>query len=134
MEIEGLRKKFILDEEDVKARLEELVGKALKYCHVDTKGRIYFNKKNLSGTDKIKVAVAARGIASELDSNLSADVSIDELAQSTGLPESSVRARCTELAAQNYVESPKKGVFRVILARTDMLLDSIKEKSSGMEG
>lgn len=133
MDKELLRRKFILDEEEVKARLEELVHKALRHCRVDTIGRVHFEKKNLSGMDRVKIAISARGIASELDSNLSADMSIDELAQSTGLPESSVRARCTELAAQNFVESPQKGVFRVVFAKAETLLDSIKEMRSHAE-
>lgn len=129
MEKDELKRKFILDEKEVRARLEELVSKALKHCRVDGKGRVHFQNKKLSGKDKIKLALAARGIASELEPNLSADVTITELSQIAGLPENQVRARCTEFVAENYAESPKRGVFQAVFARIELLLDSIKGSS-----
>ena len=130
MGLEELKKKFILDETEVRGRLEELITKALNYCRVDSKGRIHFERKTLSGMERVKVALAARGIASELDSSFSAEMSIDELSRSTGLPENSVRARCAELAAHNYIEAPTKGVFKVVFAKVEELLDSIRNKST----
>lgn len=125
MDKEELRRKFILDEEELKTRLEMLVSKALQYCRVDNKGRIHFEKKALSGKDKIKLALAARAVASELDPNISSDITIGELAQSSGLPENQVRARCTEFVADNYAESPERGVFRAVFGKIEVILDSV---------
>ena len=124
---EELKRKFILNEEELKTRIETLVLKALKHCRVDSRGRIHFENKKLSGKDKVKIALVARAIASELESNISADVTISELAQSTGLPENQVRARCTEFVAENYVESPKRGAFRAVFGRIELMLDSVPQ-------
>ena len=128
MEKEELKRKFILDEEDLKLRIEVLVAKALKLCRVDNRGRIHFENKKLSGKDKVKVALAARAIASELDANISPDVTIRELAQYVGLPENQVRARCTEIVAEHYADSPARGVFRAVFGKIEMTLDSISQQ------
>ena len=128
MQRDELKRKFIIDENELKARLDTLVAKATRHCRIDNKGRVYFEKKKLTGKDKIKLALAARAIASELDSKFSPDITISELAQYVGLPENQVRARCTEIVAEHYADSPARGVFRAVFGKIEMTLDSISQQ------
>ena len=125
MEINELRRKFIIGEEELKEQLETLVTKTMKYCRLDNGGRVHFENKKLSTKDKLKVTFAARAVASQLDPGFSADQTAAELAQTTGIPIDQVRARCAELVAEHYVESPHRGVFRAIFGKIEGMLDSV---------
>lgn len=125
VDIEEAKHKFIIDDDELKTRLEALVSRALEYCRIDSKGRVHFENRKLSNKDKLKLALVARAIASELDPRFSGDVTIPELVESTGMPIAQVRARCSELVAEQYAESPSRGVFRVIFGKISQSLDSV---------
>lgn len=125
MSIEALKKKFIVDDDVLKNRLEEIATRALQLCVLDKKGNVHFNNSKLSPREKLRLTLAARAIASQLDEAISGEVSIAELAANSGLPENQVRARAAELAKEKFVTSPKKGTYAAVAHKVEALLDSV---------
>jgi hypothetical protein len=129
MSIEDLKKKFIVDDDVLKNRLEEIATKALQLCVLDKKGNVHFNNSKLSPREKLRLTLAARAIASQLDETLSGEVSVADLAANSGLPENQVRARAAELAKAKFVSSPKKRFFVAVPHKVEALLDSVVKSS-----
>lgn len=125
MSIEELRKKFIVDDDVLKNRLEEIATKALQLCVLDKKGNVHFNNSKLSPREKLRLTLAARAIASQLDETLRGEVSVADLAANSGLPENQVRARAAELTKARLISSPKKGFFAAVPHKVEALLDSV---------
>jgi len=132
MSIEDLKKKFIVDDDVLKNRLEEIATKALEHCVVDKKGNVHFNSSNLSAREKLSLILAARAIASQMDETIKSDVSMAELTLSSGLPEKQITARIAELAKDKLVASSKKGIYSAVPHKVEALLNSVKkaEKTS----
>jgi hypothetical protein len=125
MNIEELRRQFIMDGDAVKSRLEPLVTKALRHCKIDKAGQVLITNTQLSSKDQVLIVLAARGIASELDPSISADVTIAEIAKCTGLPTNQVRARGTDAIKGKWAEASKPGTYRAIPHRVETFLDSL---------
>jgi hypothetical protein len=125
MDLEELRKRFIIDEDAIKTRLEPLVGKALLHCKIDKGGQVLITDARLSSRDQLLLVLAARSIASVLDSSISADVTIAEIGEYTGLPANQIRARGTEAIKGKLAEASKRGTYRAIPHRIESFLDSI---------
>lgn len=126
MSLEDLRSKFIVDDDVLKVKLETLVNKALHHCVIDKKGNVHFNNAKLTTREKMKLTLAARAVAAQLDGKISPDVSVDELIASTGLPRDQVRARAAELVKARLARSEKTGVYTAIPHRVEDLIDSIE--------
>jgi len=127
MSIAELKKQFIVDEDVLKARLEPIVRKALTHCHLDKNGQVRITNAKLSGKEQVRLTLAARTIASQMDPSISADVGVDEIVRFTGLPSNQVRARGKDAVADKFAESPKRGVFRAMPHKIEGFLDSIQE-------
>ncbi len=67
MSLDELKKQFIVDEDALKVRLEPVVAKALKHCRIDKNGQVLITDSNLSSKDQVKLTLAARAIAAQLD-------------------------------------------------------------------
>jgi hypothetical protein len=52
MSIEELKKKFIVDDDALKNRLEPIATKALEHCVLDKKGNVHFNNPKLKPSGK----------------------------------------------------------------------------------
>ena len=132
MSIEDLKKKFIVDDDVLKNRLEEIATKALEHCVVDKKGNVHFNGSNLSAREKLSLILAARAIASQMDETIKSDVSMAELTLISGLPEKQITARIAELTKDKLVTSSKKGIYSAVPHKVEALLNSVKktEKTS----
>ena len=132
MSIEDLKKKFIVDDDVLKNRLEEIATKALEHCVVDKKGNVHFNSSNLSAREKLSLILAARAIASQMDETIKSDVSMAELTLISGLPEKQITARIAELTKDKLVTSSKKGIYSAVPHKVEALLNSVKktEKTS----
>ena len=126
-ELESLKSKFIVDDEAIASRLETLVSKALTHCVVDRRGRVHVNNDKLSTRDKLKLSLAARQLASRLDSNISAEMTVDDLIESTGLPRDQVRARMSEVVKERFAIAAEAGVFSAALHKVEAFLDSLKQ-------
>jgi hypothetical protein len=125
MSIEELKRKFLVDEDVVKARLENLLTKVLQHCVVDKKGRVHINDAKMSGPNKFKLALSARYLASQLDAAISGSVSSAEITDSTGLPAEQVAARAKDAIDKKFAESVGRGVYRAIPQKIDPFLDSL---------
>jgi hypothetical protein len=132
MSIEDLKKKFIVDDDVLKDRLEDIATKALEHCVVDKKGNVHFNSSNLSAREKLSLILAARAIASQMDETIKSDVSMAELTLNSGLPEKQITARIAELTKDKLVTSSKKGIYSAVPHKVEALLNSVKraEKTS----
>lgn len=130
MNIDDLKKKFIVDDDILKTRLETIVDKAVKHCIIDKKGNVHFNDSKLKSREKMKLTLAARALAAQMDDKISSNVTVDELVASTGLPKDQVRARAAELVKAKVAHSPKAGVYAALPHRVEALVDSIAVKKS----
>jgi len=129
MSIEDLKKKFIVDDDVLKNRLEEIATKALQLCVLDKRGNVHFNNSKLGPREKLRLTLAARAIASQLDESVSGEVSVAELAINSGLPKDQVYARAAELVKEKSATSPKKGFYRAVPHKVEALLDSVTKSS-----
>jgi len=125
MSLEELKSKFIVDDDVLKKRIEAIVGKALKHCVIDKKGNVHFNDPKLKTREKMKLTLAARALAAQMDEAISSEVSVDELIVSTGLPRDQVRARAAELVKAKVARSPRAGTYTAIPHRVEEIIDSI---------
>jgi len=130
MELEELKKKFLVDEGTLKANLEPILSKVLKHCVCDKKGQVHILGRGLSGRNQTMMILAARAIASQLDEKISARVSIEDLTAYTGLPRNQVRARCKELLDSRFAVSPERGSYQAVFHRIEAFLDSLSLESS----
>src|SRR6266705_2126664 len=131
MSIEELRKKFIVDEDAIKSKLEPLVTKALAHCQIDKNGHVLIYDSKLSGREQVMLVLAARLIASELDQNIPAEVSVGELEKDTGLPSNQIRARGNEVIKAKFALSPRAGVYKALPHKIEAFLDGISKDKSG---
>ena len=125
MSLADVKKQFIVDEDAFKERLEQVVGKALKYCRIDKNGQVLIADSSLSGKDQVKLTLAARALAAQLDDQIAADVTVVELCKYTGLPANQVRARGNDAIRDKFAESPEAGVYRAIPRKIEAFLDTI---------
>jgi hypothetical protein len=125
LNIEELRKQFIIDGDAVKARIEPLVAKALLHCKIDKTGQVLITNEKLSSRDQLMMVLAARTIAFELDESIPAEVTVAEIGRYTGLPPNQIRARGRDAIKAKLAEAPKPGVYRAIPHRLEGFLDSV---------
>lgn len=125
MSIEELKKKFIVTDDYLSSRLESLVVKALNHCVVTEKGVVHINKSSLSAKDKIKLALAARSLAAGLDINISAEMSVEELVNASGLPSNQVHARSKDLINERFAQSSGRGMYKANPHKIEPFLDSL---------
>jgi K+-transporting ATPase c subunit len=125
MELEELKKKFIVDDDVLKTRLEPVVTKALHHCVIDKTGQVHINNKALSSKQRVMLTMAARAVASQLDSNISPDVPITEIAKATGLPDNQIRARINDIVKEKFARSSQRGSYEANPHRVEAFLDSL---------
>lgn len=125
MSIEELRKAFIVEGDLLKARLEPIVTKALAHCRIDKNGHVEIKNAKLSGRDQVKLTLAARAIAAQMDPSISSDVTVPEITKSTGLPPNQVRARGKDAIVERFAESPRTGVYRAMPHKIEAFLDAL---------
>ena len=125
MDMEALRKKFIVDESELKKDLERVVNRAIQYCFVDESGRVHVKAMDKQGKVRAQLALAARAIANQLDGNISPDMSVEEVAACTGLPANQARARLSKLAGEHFAEPVARGKYRANVHRVSQLFDEL---------
>jgi len=125
MELENLKKKFIVGDDVLKARLEPIVTKALNHCVIDTTGQVHINNKHLSAKQQVMLTLAARAVAAQLDASIGPDVPIAEIAKSTGLPENQIRARINDAVKEKFARSSKRGSYEANPHKVESFLDSL---------
>jgi len=130
MNIEELKKQFIVDEDVLKVRLEPIVTKALSHCRIDKIGQVLITNSKLSGKQKVWLTLAARAIGAQMDASISAEVTVAELEKFTGLPANQVRARGKDAIEDRFAESPRAGVYKAMPHKIEGFLETISVKNS----
>lgn len=125
MNREELRSRFILDESALRADIEALTTKALKYCHLDASGRVHIKNSRLSGAVRVKLALTAKLLGSELDPSFSSDMTVEEAADATALPSNQARARLADAVRERFAKSVGRGVFRAYSHQVGSFLDAL---------
>jgi hypothetical protein len=128
MNKEELKNKFIVSVDVVKERLEPLVTRALDYCVVADNGTVHVTSKQLGPKDKIRLVLAARSLASQLSDDMSPEVSVRDLALSTGIPENQIRARANELLKERFATSERRGFYVANPHRIEPFLNSLPQQ------
>lgn len=131
MALEDLRKKFIVDDDALKARLEPILEKALTHCQIHKSGQVLITDSKLSAKNQVKLTLAARAIAAQIDNQFSADVPVAEIAKSTGLPLNQVHARGSEIVREKFAQVPTAGVYRAASHKIEAFLDEISKGQRG---
>jgi|ERR1051326_2726812 hypothetical protein len=125
MSLDELRKSFIVDEEALRSQLEPMVAKATQYCLVGKSGQVHIKNNKLAGARQVMLVLAARAIASRLETEIAADVTVSEISRFTGIPGNQVRARGKDLIKARLAESPSRGVYRALFHKVDDFLDKL---------
>ena len=133
MSLEDLRKQFIVDDATVKKDLESLVSRALAHALVDTKGRVHLRNQKLSGIVKVKLALSARTIASQLEASFKPTMTVEEVVEAAGLPPNQARARLSQAVEERFAETPERGAYRANPHRIAAFLDDL-EREKGNAG
>jgi hypothetical protein len=128
MSIETLREKFIVDSATIKAKLEDLITKALVFCVVGEDGVVHITSPKLNAKQKVKLVLSARMLASQLTPNIAAETGVADLVKSTGIDENQLRARTNEIVKERFANSPARGVFRANAHKIEEFLDSLQAK------
>jgi hypothetical protein len=128
MDLKELRAKFIVEEDAIKSRLEPLVAKAMLHCKVDKSGQVLITNTKLSSRDQLLLILAARWIASQLETTISAEVTVSEVSRFTGLPANQIRARGTEAIKGKFAEASGRGTYRAVPHRIEVFLDGIGDQ------
>lgn len=131
MSLDELKKQFIVDDAALTARLEPILSKALSHCQVHKNGQVLITDSKLSAKNQVKLTLAARAIAAQMDSQFSADVTVAEIAKSTGLPANQVHARGSEIVREKFAQVPKAGVYRAAPHKIEAFLDEISKGGRG---
>lgn len=129
MNKEELKRKFIVSADVLKDRLEPLVTTALQHCLVAENGTVHILSTSLGAKEKIKLVLAARSLAARLADDISPDVSVSELAVSTGLPENQIRARSNDLVKERFATTAKRGSYVANAHKIEAFLNSLQESS-----
>ncbi len=131
MSIEELKKEFIVDEDALKTRLEPIISKAMVHCKIDKRGQVLLLNPLLSSKEQLKLILAARAIASQLESSIAAEVTTEEIRKFSGLPQDQVRARGKDAIAEKFAQSASRGVYRAFAHKIEDFLDSLPKPAGG---
>jgi Fic family protein len=125
MDIDNLKAQFLIGGEIQKERLAQLVHKALDHCVVHKNGTVELKEKSLAGRDQVKLVLSARLLASKLEESFSGDVTVEEIAESTGLPKNQVAARAKECMDERFAESSTRGSYKARALKVEEFLDTL---------
>ncbi|MFQ6084300.1 MAG: hypothetical protein ACE5KE_09655 [Methanosarcinales archaeon] len=129
--IEELKKKFIISPEEYdKSLLSEQIEIVLKFCRVDPNGRVLVDKLNLTNKEKVKLVLVARFLASKLDSNISAEVGVDDISENVNISPHQARARISEIVREGFATTKERGSYLVTPYKIDAwLFNLIKSRN-----
>ncbi len=125
MNLEELKEKFIVDDELPNERLARLAEKALGHCVVHKNGSVELSDSRLSGKDQVRLVLSARLIASKLDTSLSDEVTVEQIAEYTGLPKNQAAARAKECLDERFAERASRGSYKARPPKVQEFLDGL---------
>jgi len=127
MTLEDLRERFVIDDEVRSERLEGLIQKALPHCVVHKNGGVEVKGARLSGRQLVKLVLAARLLASKLEGDIACDVTVEQIAEYTGLPKAQAAARAKECLDERFAERSSRGSYKARLLKIDEFLDQLAQ-------
>lgn len=125
MSLDELKKKFIVSDDILKSRIESLIEKALGHCAVTRNGLVHITDNTLPARDKIKLVLVARALASQLDPQFSAEVSVSDLVKSTGIEPKQLSARINEVVKERFANTTTRGIYTANPHKIEPYLDSL---------
>ena len=125
MSLDDLRSQFVVDDDVRSEKLEALIQKALPHCKVRKNGSVEITRSDLAGRQAVKLALAARLLASKLYDTVASDVTIEQVAEYTGLPKDQAAARAKECLDERFAERSARGSYRARLLKIEEFLDSL---------
>lgn len=120
-----LKRKFIVDESDIKQDTEKLIEKALKYGRVSKNGDIIVDKNKLSQDNTVKLALVLRFLAHGIDETIPESIRPTELTKVLGERVESVGSRLSQLAKYGFVKKSGYGQYIVHHYKVDKFLDEL---------
>ncbi len=128
---------FVEDEQSFKKeQVLSLINRCKKYAKlVGRKGLVHIEKKNLTGTDQIKLFLITRHLGADLaklEPNLKipseiADVHTSEMAKLLSVSNENARTRASDLIRDGFGRKPKKGYIRVYSYQISKFLDLLEK-------
>lgn len=135
MELDKLKEQFLVDNDDFRAeRLEQLIRKALPHCIVDRKGAVHLKGPDRSGKDQVKLVLVGRLVASKLDEAVSCEVTVEQLAEYTGLPKNQAAARAKECLDEKFAERSARGSYKARVNKAEEFLNTLPQSSGASVG
>ncbi|MBI3032637.1 hypothetical protein HYY69_04125 [Candidatus Woesearchaeota archaeon] len=129
MELENLKKKFIIDKSKYEEeRLPLLIQKALTYCKVDSDGNVYLEKQNIPLRDKIILSLIGRFLASKLDPTIKPELTGDEIATMLCEDKPVVFARLKDILDLKIISRLEKGTYLVMPLHIEKILSELDSK------
>lgn len=122
---DDLRKKFIVDEYDVRQDTENLIEKALQYGRVSKNGDIILDKNKLSQDNTVKLSLVLRFLAHGIDETISESIRPTELTKVLGERVESVGSRLSQLAKAGFAKKSGYGKYVVHHYKVDKFLDEL---------
>ncbi len=112
--LEKIKEEFIVDETkyDIES-VPEQVKTLLNYVKVGTGGKVFLAREVLPDI-RLKLILASRFLANKLQDEIKPHLSIEELAQYSGLDKDQVRARMSTIVKEKFARREGRGVFVVL--------------------
>jgi hypothetical protein len=123
MSLDDLRSQFVIDDDVRSEKLEALIQKALPYCVVRKNGSVEIKRSDLRGRQAVKLALTARLLASKVHDTVACDVTVEQLAEYTGLPKDQAAARAKECLDEHFAERSARGSYKARLLKAEEFLD-----------
>jgi hypothetical protein len=128
MTLDAVKSRFLVDDEVGDEKLEQLVEKALEHCVVDKRGAVHLKDNNCSSKEQIKIVLAGRLLASKLDESIGGDVTVEQLAEYTGLPKNQVAARAKECLDEKFAERSARGSYKARIHKVGEFLTALPSR------
>ncbi|UCB56477.1 MAG: hypothetical protein JSV30_04515 [Candidatus Omnitrophota bacterium] len=144
MESKDYLKDFFVEDEHSfkKEQIISLISRCKKFAKlVGRKGQVHIEKKNLTGTDKIKLLLATRYLGAELAklepglkiSPEIANVHTADIAKLLSVSDDNARTRVSDLIHENFGKKPEKGYIRIYPHHINKFLDMLEKEEQKKE-
>jgi len=128
MDFAELKDRFLVDENLQTERLAKLVERAVNYCVVHKDGTVELKDSRLPGRDQVKLVLSARLIASRLEKSVPDDVTVEQLAEYTGLPKNQAAARAKDCVDERFAERTGRGAYKARPLKVEEFLGTLSSQ------
>jgi hypothetical protein len=122
---DDIKKKFIVEESDIRQDTEKLIEKALNYGRVSKNGDIIIDKNKLSQDNTVRLALVLRFLAHSIDETISESIRPTELTKVLGERVESVGSRLSQLAKVGFAKKSSYGQYVVHHYKVEKFFDEL---------